>query len=91
MAKYEGLGSITVRLEVSYLLRVPAKVDAGTILVLTLHGFGSNPDAMLRLTAAALGEDCVIASLRARISSIFPVTQPAMRLDITGAHAAIPI
>jgi predicted esterase len=33
--------------------------------VLTLHGFGSNPEAMMRLTAAALGEQCLIASLRA--------------------------
>jgi predicted esterase len=66
VAEYEGdLGSITVSLEAAYLLRVPANVDHSTILVLTLHGFGSNPEAMLRLTAAALGEQCLIASLRA--------------------------
>jgi predicted esterase len=33
--------------------------------VLALHGFGSNPEAMLRLSAPAVGEDCIVASLRA--------------------------
>jgi predicted esterase len=33
--------------------------------VITLHGYGSNPDAMLRLTAAMVGEGHVIASLQA--------------------------
>jgi len=59
------LGSITVSLEAAYILRVPATVDEKTILVLTLHGFGSNPVAMLRLSAAALDDQCLIASLRA--------------------------
>ena len=36
-----------------------------TLLVLTLHGYGSNPEAMLRMSEMALGGDAIIASLRA--------------------------
>ena len=56
--------SAAVHLEAEYLLHVPAKVDAQTLLVLTLHGYGSNPEAMLRLSTMALGEDAIVASLR---------------------------
>lgn len=44
---------------------MPPTVDDRTLLVLTLHGYGSNPEVMLRLSAMALGEDAIIASLRA--------------------------
>jgi predicted esterase len=54
-----------VPFEAEYMLHVPAAVDDKTLLVLTLHGYGSNPEAMLRLSAMALGEDAIIASLRA--------------------------
>ncbi len=40
-------------------------MDARTLLVLALHGYGSNPEVMLRLSTLALGEDSIIASLRA--------------------------
>jgi len=40
-------------------------VDHRTVLVITLHGFGSNPEAMLRLSAPAVGQDSIVASLRA--------------------------
>ena len=60
----EVLGSVLVSLEASYLLHVPSKVDDRTVLVLTLHGYGSNPDAMLRLSVPAVGDNCVVASLR---------------------------
>ncbi len=39
-------------------------MDRETLLVLTLHGYGSNPEEMLRLTQMALGEGPIIASLR---------------------------
>ena len=54
-----------VPLEIEYLLHLPPVVDGKTLLVLTLHGYGSNPEVMLRLTTMALGEDAIIASLRA--------------------------
>jgi predicted esterase len=57
--------SVSVHLEAEYLLQVPTVVDDRTLLVLTLHGYGSNPEVMLRLSAAALGEEPIIASLRA--------------------------
>jgi predicted esterase len=61
----KNLEPVTVSLEVSYLLHVPVRVDRQTVLVLTLHGFGSNPEAMLRLTVPAVGEESIVASLRA--------------------------
>jgi len=51
--------------ETEYLLHEPATVDDRTLLVLTLHGYGSNPEAMLRLSEMALGGDAIIAALRA--------------------------
>ena len=60
----EDLGSVLVSLEASYHLHVPPHVDGRTILVLALHGYGSNPDAMLRLSLPAVGDHCVVASLR---------------------------
>lgn len=61
----KNLETIQVQLEAAYFLHVPAMVDDRTLLVLTLHGFGSNPEAMLRLTVPSVGEDCIVASLRA--------------------------
>jgi predicted esterase len=54
-----------VPFEAEYLLHTPAVVDERTLLILTLHGYGSNPEAMLRLTEMAVGGDSIIASLRA--------------------------
>jgi predicted esterase len=57
--------STAVPSEAEYLLYVPDKVCERTLLVLALHGYGSNPEAMLRLSEMALGgEDAIIASLR---------------------------
>jgi predicted esterase len=54
-----------VPFEAEYLLHTPPVVDDRTLLVLTLHGYGSNPEVMLRLTEMAVGGDHIIASLRA--------------------------
>src|SRR5262249_58571772 len=53
------------RLECRYLLHAPSKIADRTVLVLTLHGYGSNPEVMLRLTRTMLGDDHVIASIQA--------------------------
>jgi predicted esterase len=58
------LESVQITAEAYYLLQVPQSVDAATVLVLTLHGYGSNPEEMMRLTTLAVGENCIIASLR---------------------------
>jgi predicted esterase len=59
-----SLESVPVPFDAGFLLHTPARLHDHTLLVLTLHGYGSNPEAMLRLTLLAVGQDCVIASLR---------------------------
>jgi predicted esterase len=56
--------SAAVHLEAEYLLHTPPATDDRTLLVLTLHGYGSNPEEMLRLSQMALGAGPIIASLR---------------------------
>ncbi|HTS63556.1 MAG TPA: hypothetical protein VMH28_16140 [Candidatus Acidoferrales bacterium] len=56
--------SFSVRLDCHYLLRAPDSVDVHTPLVVTLHGFGGNPEAMLHLTARLFAGPAVIASLQ---------------------------
>lgn len=58
------LGMVTVHLDAAWILKTPARVDERSVLVLAMHGYGSNPEVMLRLTAACVGENSVIASLR---------------------------
>ena len=58
------MGSVTVSLDSVYLLHAPPRVDESTILAVALHGYGSNPEAMLRLSVLAVGEQCVVASIR---------------------------
>ena len=55
--------TFTARLDCHYLLYAPEAVDHRTLLVVTLHGFGSNPEAMLRLTANMLDPAHVVASV----------------------------
>jgi predicted esterase len=57
--------TVPVVFDAEYLLHVPETVDARTLLILTLHGYGSNPEVMLRLTELAVGSKAIIASLRA--------------------------
>lgn len=54
----------SARLDCHYLLRAPETVDDETYLAAALHGFGSNPEIMLHLTAAMLGPRHAIASLQ---------------------------
>jgi len=55
--------TFAARTDCHYLLRAPDRIDERTALVVTLHGFGSTPEAMLRLTAPLVGERHMIASL----------------------------
>jgi phospholipase/carboxylesterase len=57
--------TFSARLDCNYLLHVPAEVNPSTLLIATLHGFGANPEAMLRLTGGVVGERHVIAALQA--------------------------
>ena len=54
-----------VHQEGRYLLHLPESVEEGRVVVLTLHGYGSNPESMLRLTAGLLGNGHIIAALQA--------------------------
>jgi predicted esterase len=67
--------SFEMRLECHYLLHAPARIDDRTLLVLALHGYGSNPEVMLRLTKTMVGPDHVIASVQAP-SQFFPSNTP---------------
>jgi predicted esterase len=91
--------SATVPFNAEYLLHEPTSVDDRTLLVLTLHGYGSNPEAMLRMSETALGADAIIASLRApnqHYLSSGPLGTPMPGSAIgynwgTTAHAALNI
>lgn len=48
-----------------YLIRNPEPFRQPAKIAVTLHGYGSNPESMLALTAGLLGPDWVIASLQA--------------------------
>jgi predicted esterase len=48
-----------------YLLYEPDSIDGRTLVVITLHGYGQNPEDMLRLTRMVMGKDKLIASLAA--------------------------
>ena len=67
--------SFEARLECHYLLHAPERIDARTLLVLALHGYGSNPEVMLSLTKIMLGTGHVIASVQAP-SQFFPTNSP---------------
>jgi predicted esterase len=53
------------RLECRYLLHTPQDLNSNSLLIITLHGYGSNPEEMLRLTAGLVGEGHIIAALEA--------------------------
>jgi predicted esterase len=57
--------TFSARMDCHYLVHAPAEVNASTLLVATLHGFGGNPEAMLQLTEGLLGPRHVIAALQA--------------------------
>jgi predicted esterase len=57
--------TFAAQLDCRYLLHVPEEVSESTLLALTLHGYGSNPEVMLRLTTSVLGEKHIIAALQA--------------------------
>jgi predicted esterase len=56
--------TFSARLDCHYLLHVPDTADSRTVLVVTLHGFGQNPETMLHLTQKMFGPQHVIASLQ---------------------------
>ncbi len=59
-----GDRALSARLDCHYLLLAPAVVDFQTPPVMTLHGFGANPETMLQLTSRLLDRQPVIAALQ---------------------------
>lgn len=57
--------SFTAELDCRYLLHVPERVNESTVVVVTTHGYSSNPETMLNLTAGLTGTEHIIASLQA--------------------------
>lgn len=57
--------AFSVDLECRYLLEVPSGFAACDLLVLVLHGYGQNPEIMLRLVRGMIGPRHAVASLQA--------------------------
>ena len=55
----------SIPLTCRYLITAPEKLPNDPVIVLTLHGYGSNPETMLRLTAPTVEPEAVVASLQA--------------------------
>jgi predicted esterase len=53
------------RLDCRYVLHVPDTISSNPLLIIALHGYGSNPEVMLRLTVGLVGSQHVLASLQA--------------------------
>ena len=56
--------TFSARLDCHYLLQTPDRIDERTPLVVTLHGFGGNPEAMLKMTERLFEVPPVIAALQ---------------------------
>jgi phospholipase/carboxylesterase len=56
--------TFSARLDCHYLLQAPESVTGETPLIVTLHGFGMNPEIMLQLTARLFDTEPVIVSLQ---------------------------
>jgi phospholipase/carboxylesterase len=56
--------SFPARLDCHYLLLAPDTVGPQTPLVVALHGFGANPESMLRLSTRLFADSAVIASVQ---------------------------
>ena len=56
--------TFTASLECRYLVHVPEGINDRTVLVVALHGYGSSPEVMLRLTAPLVGIQHIVACLQ---------------------------
>jgi len=53
------------RFQCQYMLRIPENLPAAPVAAVTLHGYGSNPEAMLRFTSELVGPDWIVAAMQA--------------------------
>lgn len=81
--------AFSARLDCHYLLRAPDVVDPQTPLVVTLHGFGARPEAMLFLTERLFPTQPVIASVQGPFQFFRDVASREVGYGwITGHHPA---
>ncbi len=73
--------TFSAALDCRYLLQVPEKVDENTLVVITLHGYSSNPEVMLRLTATWFAGH-IIGALQAPSEFFLPPTATPPRSEI---------
>ena len=79
--------NFTARLDCRYLLEVPPAIDARTLLVVTLHGFGFDPESMLRMTAGAFGPGHATAAIEGPYQFFHSVSRPDVGFGwITNRH-----
>ena len=81
--------TFSARLDCHYLLRVPEVVDGKTPLVVTLHGFGMNPEIMLELTGRLFDSEPVIAAVQGPYPFFLPPPERHVGYGwITSRHSA---
>jgi predicted esterase len=56
---------LRIDIDCACLIRIPPQVEPKSLIVLALHGYGSNPEDMLRLTLPLMGEEHIVAALQA--------------------------
>jgi predicted esterase len=65
MSGFQETREFSAGLRCRYLLQIPETLPDARLAAVTLHGYGSNPAAQLRLTANSLGPEWIVASLQA--------------------------
>ena len=81
--------TFSARLDCRYLLRAPEARDSQTPLVVTLHGFGMNPEIMLELTARLFDSEPVIVALQGPYPFFLPPPDRHVGYGwITSRHSA---
>lgn len=77
------------RLDCHYLLRVPDRLEIQTPLVVTLHGFGANPEIMLYLTERLFDIPPLIASVQGPHAFFLPPPERKVGYGwVTSSHSA---
>jgi phospholipase/carboxylesterase len=81
--------TFSARLDCHYLLRAPEVSDSQTPLVVTLHGFGMNPEIMLELTARLFDSEPVMAAVQGPYPFFLPPPDRNVGYGwITSRHSA---
>jgi phospholipase/carboxylesterase len=81
--------TFSARLDCHYLVSPPARIDEQTPLVVTLHGFGANPETMLTLTRRLFTTEPVIVSMQGPYSFFLDKTARDVGYGwITSRHPA---